>query len=88
MRPALRWHHSAFSVGLLSNRWALAGAAAVVAAQLGFTYAPVMNAPFHSAPMTSATWLLIAGVALIVFAVVELEKWLRFRRREAGALPE
>jgi magnesium-transporting ATPase (P-type) len=81
-------HHSAFSVGLLSNRWAVAGAAAAVAAQLAFTYAPVMNALFHSAPMRPLAWLLVAGAALSVFAVVELEKRLRFRLPEAGALPE
>jgi hypothetical protein len=35
---------------------------------------------FHTAPLDAASWLRIAVVAAVVFAVVELEKWLRFGR--------
>ena len=52
----------------------------MVAAQLCFTYAPVMNRLFHSAPVSGASWLRILGVAAVVFVVVETEKWLRFGR--------
>jgi cation-transporting ATPase F len=80
---------SAFSVGLLANRWAIAGAAAMSAAQLMFTYMPVMNALFHTAPIGGSAWLKIAGVALAAFVVIEVEKWLRFGRgRGERALPE
>ena len=72
-------HHSAFSLGLFSNRWAVGGALAMVGAQLLFTYAPVMNRLFHSAPISAAAWLRIVGVAVTVFLVVEVEKWLRRR---------
>jgi len=76
--------HSAFSLGLFTNRWLIAGSLAMIGAQLLFTYAPVMNRLFHSAPISVAAWLRILGVAAAVFVVVEIEKWLRHRRRPGG----
>lgn len=82
-------NHSFFSVGFFSNPWLIAGVLAMLAAQLLFTYAPVMNQLFHTAPISSVSWLLIVGVALIVFVLVEGEKWLRYGRgRGAHAVPE
>jgi magnesium-transporting ATPase (P-type) len=81
--------HSAFSLGFLSNPWAVAGGLAMVAAQLLFTYAPVMNTLFHSAPLAAESWLRIAVVALAVFVVIEIEKWIRYGRgRDEHAVPE
>jgi cation-transporting ATPase F len=81
--------HSSLSLGLLSNRWAVAGACAMAGVQLLFTYTPVMNALFHTAPLAADSWLRIGAVAVGVFAVVEFEKWLRYgRRRGEHALPE
>ncbi|HWH40557.1 MAG TPA: HAD-IC family P-type ATPase [Usitatibacter sp.] len=71
---------SLLQVGLLSNIWAIAGAAAMIAAQVAFTYAPVMNRLFHSAALSGDSWariLMVAGVALFA---VEAEKWIRRRR--------
>jgi cation-transporting ATPase F len=82
-------HRGCFSAGFFSNRWAFGGAAAMLAAQALFTYAPVMNRLFHTAPISGGSWLRITGVALAVFAIVELEKWLRYRGgRDARVLPE
>ncbi len=72
--------HSVFSLGFFTNRWAVGGAVAMVAAQLLFTYAPFMNQLFHSVPIGGASWLRILGVAGVVFVVVEVEKWLRHGR--------
>ena len=81
-------HHSIFALGLFTNRWTLVGALAMVGAQLLFTYAPVMNNLFHSAPLAAESWLRIVGVAAIAFAAVEFEKWIRFgRRRSEHAVP-
>jgi magnesium-transporting ATPase (P-type) len=81
--------HSFFSLGLLSNRWAIAGAGAMLGVQLLFTYAPVMNTLFHSAPLAADSWLRIGLVAVGVFVLVELEKRLRYGRgRSEHALPE
>jgi magnesium-transporting ATPase (P-type) len=82
-------HRPCFSAGFFSNRWAFIGACAMLAAQLLFTYAPVMNRLFHSAPISGESWLRIVGVAVTVFVIVELEKWVRYGRgRGKHKLPE
>ena len=70
-------NNSLFQVGLFSNRWVFAGAAAMVLIQLVFTYLPFMHLIMHSAPIGLEAWGLIVLVGLLAFAVVELEKWLR-----------
>jgi cation-transporting ATPase F len=72
--------HSVFAIGLLTNGWTIAGSLAMMGAQLLFTYAPVMNRLFHTAPINSESWLRIVGVAAMVFVAVEFEKWIRFGR--------
>jgi len=69
---------SIFHIGIWANRFAFLGAATMIAAQLLFTYAPVLNRLFHSSPLSSDSWLRVAAVALAAFAAVEFEKWLRF----------
>jgi cation-transporting P-type ATPase F len=71
-------HHSVFAIGLFTNRWTIFGALAMMGAQLLFTYAPVMNHLFHSAPLPAESWLRIVSVAAMVFVAVEFEKWIRF----------
>ncbi|MGB7836936.1 MAG: HAD-IC family P-type ATPase, partial [Terrimicrobiaceae bacterium] len=70
---------SALSTGLFSNRWMLVGIVATWLAQLLFTYLPFMNRLFHSAPVRAEAWLYIVAIGVFTFAVVEFEKWLRFR---------
>jgi Ca2+-transporting ATPase len=70
---------SIFAIGLFSNRWLLAGIAATWLAQLAFTYLPVMNHLFHTAPVRAEAWLYIFAIGIVTFAAVEQEKWLRFR---------
>ena len=76
---------SVFRLGLFTNRWALVGSLTMLGAQLFFTYAPIMNRLFHSAPINGESWLRIVGVAAIAFIAVEFEKWIRFRRRTRPA---
>ena len=71
--------HSMFSVGLFSNPWILRGCAAMIAAQLLFTYAPFMNRLFQTAPISAAAWLHILGVAALAWLAVGLEKWIRLK---------
>ncbi|HUG71042.1 MAG TPA: cation-transporting P-type ATPase [Pirellulaceae bacterium] len=73
-------NHSVFAIGWFTNRWVVAGSLTMLGAQLLFTYLPVMNTLFHTAPISAESWLRIAGVAAGAFAAVELEKWIRFGR--------
>jgi cation-transporting ATPase F len=82
-------NHSLFNIGLFTNWWAIGGALAMLGAQLLFTYLPLMNRLFHTAPIGGESWLRIAAVAVAAFVAVELEKWIRFGgRRGAHAIPE
>ena len=71
------------SVGWFSNPWIWAGIGAMLALQLAFTYLPFMNAAFHSAPISLASWLRVLGAGVIVYAAVGLEKWVHARRQRA-----
>ncbi|HEY6692218.1 MAG TPA: HAD-IC family P-type ATPase [Solirubrobacteraceae bacterium] len=73
--------HSILAVGVWSNRWALAGIAAVVALQAAFVYAPPLQEVFGSAPLTAGDWLLAAAAAASVLPVVSAEKWWRRQAR-------
>ena len=70
---------SPFQLGFLSNPWAIGGAILMVLLQLVFTYVPLMNDLFGSAPMPAYLWLDVAAVGLAAFVVIEIEKWLRRR---------
>jgi cation-transporting ATPase F len=72
---------SIFALGIFSNVWVLLGIGLIIAVQLLFTYVPIMNELFHSAPISGGSWLRIAAVGAIAFVAVELEKWIRFGRR-------
>ncbi len=60
--------------GLLGNRYVLMSIGAVLAAQLLFTYLPLMQHLFGVAPLGLADWMRIVGVAASVFVLVEVEK--------------
>ena len=72
---------SMISVGLFSNLWLVAGLVAMIIGQLLFTYAPIMNRLFHSAPIGLEAWLRIVATGVAVYFAVGLEKWLRFGRK-------
>lgn len=71
---------SMFALGVFSNRWLFAGAGTMVVLQLLFTYAPVMNRMFHSAPIALTRWLLIIGVGFAIYLLIGVEK----RCRQSG----
>ncbi len=71
---------TAFALGLFTNRWVIAGSLGMLGAQMLFTYLPLMNRLFHSAPISLGAWLRVVGVAAVAYGAVEFEKWLRFRR--------
>ncbi|MFA7160471.1 MAG: HAD-IC family P-type ATPase, partial [Kiritimatiellia bacterium] len=74
-----------FALGLFSNMWVIFGIAAMMAAQLLFTYAPFMNTLFHSAPISAPAWIRIIGIGLAVFIFVEIKKNFAAARRAKTA---
>jgi Ca2+-transporting ATPase len=72
-----------FAIGLFSNPWVIFGPLAMIGLQLAFTYIPLMNAIFHSAPIPPRVWLPIIAAGLVVYLAVGTEKWItsRMRRR-------
>lgn len=71
---------SIFSIGFFTNPQVLFGIGITLLSQLAFTYAPFMNHFLDTAPLEAAAWLRIAGIALIAFVLVELEKKVRSPR--------
>ncbi|MCU0487017.1 MAG: HAD-IC family P-type ATPase, partial [Anaerolineales bacterium] len=71
---------SPFQLGIFSNPWAVGGAILMVLLQLLFTYVPLMNDLFNSAPLPAYLWLDVLAVGLAAYFVIEIEKWLRRRR--------
>jgi magnesium-transporting ATPase (P-type) len=60
---------------LLDNRVAFWASVLLIGIQLLFTYAPPLQALFHTRPLDIDSWLLILALGLIKFFAVEMEKW-------------
>ncbi|MEX2024251.1 MAG: HAD-IC family P-type ATPase [Thermoleophilaceae bacterium] len=78
---------SMLHVGLLSNRWAIAGVLSMIVLQALFTYAQAMNALFDSAPIGWDAWQRILLFGLAVWGIVGAEKWVRRQRQAVGSPP-
>ena len=77
--------HPFWSLGIWSNKFLWLGVFAMIMLQMIYTYAPVFNTVFQSAPLGLLEWALIIGNSLLIFTVVEMEK---FIRRRAGIHPQ
>ncbi len=65
--------------GIVGTRAVLVAVAVVTVLQLIFTYAPFMEALFDTRPVDFIHGAEIIGVGIALFAVLEIEKWLRIR---------
>ncbi len=74
---------SLFDVGLFSNPFIWVGISAMLLLQLAFTYVPVMNTMFSTAPIGLDSWLRAAAWGFVIFAVIGAEK--AWRRRGGGS---
>lgn len=63
-----------YAIGIFSNRWAILGSVVMILAQLAFTYLPVMNRLFHTAPISVESWMRIVAVGVVIFHIVEIKK--------------
>ena len=70
---------SPFQLGFFSNPWAVGGSILMVLIQILFTYLPLMNRIFGSAPLPLFLWLDVLMVGIIAYILIEVEKWLRRR---------
>jgi magnesium-transporting ATPase (P-type) len=75
VQPA--WPHRAVS----GNRYVPLTIGAVVLAQLLFTYAPFMQALFHTTDIGADAWVRVVSIAASIYIIVELEKLLARRLR-------
>lgn len=73
-----------WSIGMFSNPWVWFGSGLMLILQLAFTYVPVFNEVFQTAPIGLTDWAWILGVAAVCSATVEAAKWLRPSRKTQG----
>ncbi len=66
--------------GLLGNRYVLLAVGLLLILQLLFTYLPVMQQLFGTTALDAAAWVRIIAVSLLLFLIIELEKYLLRRR--------
>jgi len=70
---------SLLTQGFWSNRPLAAAVLLTVVLQLAVVYVPALNVVFKTVPLTPGQLAIAVGAAGAIFAVVELEKWLRRR---------
>jgi magnesium-transporting ATPase (P-type) len=69
------------------NRWVAIAIGVVVALQLAFTYSPLMQRLFHTAPLPVEAWGMILLFGVLVLLLVEAEKALLRKLAGAGLKP-
>ena len=75
---------SAYNLTNILKQSAVIGVIAMVAIQLIFTYAPIMNTIFQTEGLIVSDWVAVLAVGLISYAVIEIEKgWRRGRSSRA-----
>lgn len=68
---------SQFKIGFFTNKVLVAGTVIMVAIQMLFTYTPVMNRVFGTAPISERSWIAILAISSLLYGLVELEKHIR-----------
>ena len=81
INSSLSWH------GIFGSRPVWLAIGLVVLIQLGWTYLPVMQHLFESAPLLPMHWLAIVLASVGLFLIIELEKRFWRKRRPAGLAP-
>lgn len=77
--------HSAWRIGVFSNRWLILGVFAQAIAQLAITYLPPMNTVFGTAPIGVGAWMRIFAIAVAASIIVGTDKWLRRLHDDSGS---
>lgn len=69
---------------LFANKYLWYGTGTMLMLQLAFTYVPFFNVAFHSAPVGITSWTTIASGGVILYLLVEFEKYVRRRYHARG----
>jgi Ca2+-transporting ATPase len=72
---------SLLSVGLFTNMWIWVGISVMALLQLLFTYLPIMNLWFDTAPISAGAWLRVFACGLLISVIVGIEKGWRLQRQ-------
>ena len=80
--------HTFWTLGFWTNKFLWAGVAVMMTLQLIYTYVPFFNAIFQSAPIGLQEWGMVLSSGLLIFVVVEIEKWIRRRWGSSSPGPE
>lgn len=73
--------------GMQGTRPVLIALTVVATLQLIFTYAPFMEAFFDARPVDFVHGAEIIGIGIVLFAILEIEKWLRLRLSSRARQP-
>jgi len=76
---------SAFTFSPFSNTWVLIGATLTLGLQVIIIYAPPLIGinPLRTAPLPVECWLMMLVIAIPIFFIIELEKYLTKRFKNA-----
>lgn len=79
-------YNPALGSGFFKNRAAFYASGILILLQLVFTYTPFMNQLFGTDPHAASYWVFPLSAGLVVFVMVELEKFLLGQRKKARML--
>jgi len=65
---------TAFSLGLVRNRWLVLAISCAVLLQITIVYAPFMQTAFHTVPLGAADWGIALAAGASLFTIEELRK--------------
>ena len=66
---------SLWQIGFFSNRPLLIMLAIVVAGQVAVLLLPALESFFYTQPLSAVDWIISVGLGVLVFVVLEVEKW-------------
>ncbi|MFJ3714777.1 cation-translocating P-type ATPase [Streptomyces sp. NPDC090057] len=79
---------SVFRAGLFGNPWLLAAGCFGIGLMAAISYAPPLQAVFHTAPLAPADWAVLAAFGALLLVAEEVRKWaLRRRTGPKGGTP-
>lgn len=79
---------SVFTISPLSNLFLFYSMIAAFFAQLAVLYVPFLQWVFKTEPLTTTEWIHVGTISITIVFIVEIDKWIRRRRRQGKQIPE